>query len=136
MLTATYAIIHHSIHSISFSSVSNARPGFTAKPNKPLIGFQGEAVNFTWVCSNHSISKIYFGVYNNDWGTLENTLIWVTKHKNGTIIVTSAQKSQDTAPYVDRLRWFGDLSQNKVTFELSGLSSADRKYYGIEVCIY
>ncbi|XP_031564782.1 fibroblast growth factor receptor 2-like isoform X2 [Actinia tenebrosa] len=114
-------------------SDATASPKFTTKPNNPLVGFQGEAVNFTWEFSNHSISKVYFGVYKRDWGTLGNTLIWIASHKNGSVDVTVAKNEPDVKPYIGRMRWVGDLSQNKAAFELSPLLSTDKKFYGIEV---
>ena len=93
-------------------------------------------MNFTWEYSNYSINAIHFGVYNKDWATLENSLIWVKKYKNGTVRPHHDKTRSDTAPYVGRLRWVGDLSQFKASFELSGLSSADKKAYGIEVGVH
>lgn len=94
-------------------------------------------MNFTWGYSypNHLISEIHFGIYRLDWETIDPTLIWISRHKNGTVRVNYGDKSQDTAPYAGRLRWTGDLSQNRAAFELSGLSSADKKHYGIEVSV-
>jgi hypothetical protein len=98
-----------------------------------MLGFIGEATNFTWTYSTHSSRRIYFGIWNKDFSLIDPSLLTVNIFPNLTISLHPNDKEWGARSYVGRIRWVGDVTQQNASFELSNIKDSDKKYYGIEV---
>lgn len=116
-----------------FLATAQSDRKFLKKPSNPLLGFKEKEVNFTWVYSNHSSKRIYFGVWNKDYDVIDPSLLTVNIYQNDSISVHPNTREFSARRYLGRVRWVGDVSEQTASFELSNIQDKDEKEYGVEV---
>ncbi|XP_048588906.1 fibroblast growth factor receptor 4 isoform X2 [Nematostella vectensis] len=110
------------------SPLTESSVRFTKTPGSDIWHYEGSNVTFTWdYIPTSELSRIIFGVWeSND----------ITKY-----IMTLASPLWKPTPnpdvsvlqYFGRVRWAGDLSKNRASFQLKGVTRKDASVYAIKL---